>query len=382
MAFRRQALLDVGGFDEQFRIAGDDVDICWRLQERGHTLGFYPAAMVWHHSRGTIGAYLRQQSNYGRAEAMLEAKWPSKYNSAGYPRWEGRVYGRGQREALGRRRTRIQHGVWGTNLFQLLYVQPPGALRSLPLLPEWYLLIGALAVLSLGGTVWKPLWWTLPAMLAAVAVLMGQAVTAALRAPLPWPPPGGMRRWRERATIALLHLLQPLTRLLGRLGHGLHPLRRRSPAGSGFTFARTRYHEEWSEQGQSVEIRLDDLERRLRTLGARVRRGGDCDRWDLEIGGGLFGTVRLLMAIEEHGQGKQMVRVRSRPSLKPMTLQLLGALLVPAGMLLLLDHYLAAAVLSLVGAMLASRAFFDCSAASSALLAEQHASRQPENPPT
>ena len=32
MAFRRAAIEAVGGFDPQFRIAGDDVDVCWRLQ--------------------------------------------------------------------------------------------------------------------------------------------------------------------------------------------------------------------------------------------------------------------------------------------------------------------------------------------------------------
>lgn len=31
-AFRRQALLAVGGWDPFFRIAGDDVDVVWRLQ--------------------------------------------------------------------------------------------------------------------------------------------------------------------------------------------------------------------------------------------------------------------------------------------------------------------------------------------------------------
>ena len=35
----------------QFRRAGDDVDVCWRLQARGWTLGFSAAAMVWHHRR-------------------------------------------------------------------------------------------------------------------------------------------------------------------------------------------------------------------------------------------------------------------------------------------------------------------------------------------
>ena len=32
MAFRRERLQAIGGFDPQFRKAGDDVDVCWRLQ--------------------------------------------------------------------------------------------------------------------------------------------------------------------------------------------------------------------------------------------------------------------------------------------------------------------------------------------------------------
>ena len=42
MAFRRSCLEAVGGFDPKFRIAGDDVDLCWRLRQRGWTLGFHP----------------------------------------------------------------------------------------------------------------------------------------------------------------------------------------------------------------------------------------------------------------------------------------------------------------------------------------------------
>jgi len=44
-----------------------------------------------------------------------------------------------------------------------------------------------------------------------------------------------------------------------------------------------------------------------------VSRGGGFDRWDLQIRSGLFGEVRLLMAIEEHGEGKQLIRFRSWP---------------------------------------------------------------------
>ena len=95
MAFRREALLAVGGFDPQFRVAGDDVDICWQVQEHGWKLGFSPSAVVWHRRRATIRGYLRQQAGYGRAEALLERKWPEKYNGGGHVSWGGRVYASG-----------------------------------------------------------------------------------------------------------------------------------------------------------------------------------------------------------------------------------------------------------------------------------------------
>src|SRR5262249_22209688 len=72
MAFRKSALEAIDGFDPQFRIAGDDVDVCWRLQEKGWTLGYSPGAMVWHHRRNSIRAYWKQQRNYGKAESFLE----------------------------------------------------------------------------------------------------------------------------------------------------------------------------------------------------------------------------------------------------------------------------------------------------------------------
>src|SRR5205823_4327868 len=95
MAFRKDRLEAIGGFDPRFRTAGDDVDVCWRLQARNWTLGFSAAAQVWHHPRRSVRAYWRQQRGYGRAEAMLERKWPEKYNGPGHVTWSGRVYGQG-----------------------------------------------------------------------------------------------------------------------------------------------------------------------------------------------------------------------------------------------------------------------------------------------
>ena len=152
-SFRRDALIDIGGYDEQFRVAGDDVDVCWRLQERGWTIGFSPAAMVWHHRRNSLRAYWRQQIGYGKAEALLEAKWPEKYNPAGHLSWSGRLYGNGLTLPF-LSRHRIYQGTWGSALFQSEHERPPALLATLPLMPEWLLVIAALAVATGLGFFW------------------------------------------------------------------------------------------------------------------------------------------------------------------------------------------------------------------------------------
>ena len=90
---RSEALEEVGGFEPIFRAAGDDVDLCWRLQNHGHAIGFSPAAIVWHFRRNTVKAYLKQQSGYGKAEALLYFKHPYRFNMLGQSRWLGRIYG-------------------------------------------------------------------------------------------------------------------------------------------------------------------------------------------------------------------------------------------------------------------------------------------------
>src|SRR5438445_1677666 len=182
MAFRRATLEAIGGFDPQFRVAGDDVDVCWQIQKKGRTLGFSPAAVVWHHRRNSVVAYWKQQQGYGRAEALLERKWPEKYNPAGHLTWAGRLYGRGLTEALTWRRGRIYHGTWGRAPFQSLYQPAVGLLGGLSLMPEWYLLIVALGGLSGLGTLWTPLFWAMPLLTLAVAAPVVQALTSAARA--------------------------------------------------------------------------------------------------------------------------------------------------------------------------------------------------------
>jgi len=184
MAFRREALEAIGGFDPRFRTAGDDVDVCWRIQQAGGTLGFSPAAVVWHHRRNSVRAYWRQQIGYGRAEALLEQKWPERYNALGHATWAGRIYG-GAAALLSWRRPRIYHGPWGTALFQSLYQPAPGVFASLVAMPEWYLLVAALAGLSALGLAWRPLLAAVPLLALALAAPVAVAVVAARRARLP-----------------------------------------------------------------------------------------------------------------------------------------------------------------------------------------------------
>jgi GT2 family glycosyltransferase len=364
MAFRRAALQRVAGFDPRFRIAGDDVDICWRLQEAGFTIGYHPSALVWHRRRGSVKRFWTQQLNYGRAEALLEQKWPEKYNALGHLTWRGRLYG----GAVARRfaaRWRVYYGVWGTGLFQSIYEPAPGVLRALPAMPEWYLVIAGLLGVSLLGFVWTPLFLALPLLACAAGLSLFNAVNSALAARFHTAPPG--RRIYLHAVTALLHLVQPLARLTGRLRSDLTPWRRRGHVPHVWPQVQTATV--WNERWRAADDWLRLVESALRLRGVRVLRGGDYDRWDFEVQHGALGAARTLLAIEEHGQGKQLVRVRVRPRLSPggtLLTILLGSMSVSA---LATGAWLAALLLGAATGSLIWRMLRDGAAAAGAAFA-------------
>ena len=260
MAFRKSALEAIGGFDRQFRSAGDDVDVCWRLQARGWTLGFCPSAVVWHHRRNSVAAYWRQQKGYGKAEALLEAKWPEKYNSAGHHTFEGRLYGKGFSHILGSK-TRIYHGLWGSAPFQRLYEPSMKTLRALPIMPEWYLVILGLFALSVLALSWKPLLGVVPFTIAVMLTVIQAWKSAALA--FPYTPHGSLvARLRRSTVIAFLHMLQPMARLSGRIKYGLIFWRRRGAPGFAFPWIRTFAF--WTKKWMAPEKRLTWVERWLR----------------------------------------------------------------------------------------------------------------------
>ncbi len=367
MAYRRACLEAIEGFDAQFRIAGDDVDLCWRLHQRGWKLGFHPAAMVWHHRRGTIGGYWRQQLNYGRAEAMLERKWPEKYNAAGHLTWSGRLYSKSLWQMF-RWTQRIYHGSWGTALFQSAYSPAPGRLSSLLMMPEWYLLIGFLAGLGLLGVFYQPLRLCIALLLLAFLPPAAHALSSGASCFFRISPQQRRRRWRFALGTAWLHFLQPAARLLGRLRQGLTPWRRRGEARMILPWAKRA--EIWSEKSwRSGEDRLTRLEQVMKKSGAVVLRGGDYDRWDLEVRGGLFGTARAQLVIEEHGQGKQLVRLRLWPVVSAAAMVAVSIFSSLAIIAALDMSWLAWGLLNVPAIGLLGRAFFESGAALSVMVA-------------
>jgi membrane protein implicated in regulation of membrane protease activity len=312
MAFRREMLEEIGGFDPRFRVAGDDVDICWRVQDAGGTLGFSPAAFVWHHPRDSVATYWRQQCGYGRAEALLEEKWPEKYNSVGHVTWGGRVYG-GARPWFLARQGRIYHGVWGEAPFQAFHPARPSFLGSLAATPEWYLVLLALAGIALVGVAWHPTFLALPLLALAAAPVLVQAALGGWRARFDTSGRSRYKRIGLRLMTMGLHLLQPAARLRGRLRHGLTPWRLRTQRRFIAPNPQTVFL--WSESWANPSERLERLEFVLARMRAVVLRGGPFDDFDLLVKGGASGRVRIHTCTEEHGAGTQLIRVRVLPTL-------------------------------------------------------------------
>ena len=331
MTFRKEALMNIGGFDPVFRCAGDDVDTCWRIQESGRTIGFHPSAVVWHQRRDSLKAYWRQQKGYGKAEALLEAKWPEKYNTLGHLSWAGRIYGNGFTLPMKLKKDRIFHGTWGSALFQSIY-QPNGSfINSIPLMPEWYLLSGLLLLIGCLGFLWAPLLWLFAAFAVSVGIVLMQAFISAKRNSSLQP--HQKKKFKYISLIVLLHMIQPMARLYGRFNNGLTPWRKKG-ARAEFKFIfnkKPQVFSLWSEEWQAAENWLTKIEKNLTGLRCRIKRGGDFDNWDVQVNNGLFAKGRSILAIEEHGSGKQYLRLKCKTSLTTvaylLTILLVGLVL-------------------------------------------------------
>jgi hypothetical protein len=113
---------------------------------------------------------------------------------------------------------------------------------------------------------------------------------------------------------------------------------------------------------------LGALETALRKHRVRVLRGGAFDTWDLEVRSGLFGAARVMLAVEEHGNGRQLLRFRISP--RPALVRLVPVLVLAALTMAALTSGadVAATLLGLIAVLITLYAFEGCAVATAAIL--------------
>ncbi|HRN67482.1 MAG TPA: glycosyltransferase [Promineifilum sp.] len=76
-AYRRETLLECGGFDERFDYL-EDQELSFRLAAKGYKMVFQPEAIVDHLHSATPGAYLRKKQIIGYWKAQVVRRFPKR----------------------------------------------------------------------------------------------------------------------------------------------------------------------------------------------------------------------------------------------------------------------------------------------------------------
>jgi hypothetical protein len=309
MVFRKAVLTAIGGFDARFTAAGDDVDICWRALAAGFTLGFCPAAFVWHFRRNTFKAYYGQQRGYGAAEAMLYLKYPERFNSLGQIMWQGRIPGLA-RTLPGGARKKIVWAKGSRAFFQTIYEREQGLVKFLPQTLEWQLFWSLFAV-----GMWAADWTTLPA-LAMLTLGPIWALYYAWQAPIE----RSHDRLTSRLIVAMLSYTGPLARAFARYRlrlkgawsaiKGVEPSPRQRPTirWSDRAILLTYWTEKWTPR----ENLLDRMFKLFSRAGHPVIVDRGWNDFDLEVRPDAWTRVEIKTADEEHESGKLKNHVLAR----------------------------------------------------------------------
>jgi GT2 family glycosyltransferase len=315
MAFWKILLSEVGGFDPVYTAAGDDVDLCWKALDRSWSIGFHPAAVVWHRRRSGLRTYLRQQWTYGCSEALVEARHPQRFTAAGTARWRGRIYN-SLTPPLGRQR--IYRGPYGTAAYQSVY---RGGGHLLDLVHQIGVPTAAVMLLCAPLALLRP-WLAAPAVVAFafLATLGGIDMSRARSAR-----GAGPRGLRFRAMVAVHHLLQPLARSFARSRHR-SPARRALDEPSDLPRAVQKRRRgvvvvrEDRPRGELAAGLVDALRRR----GIRAIYPSGWEDYDARLLLTPFAYGELQTSA--HPEGFVQVRIRFRPRRRAVGIAIAGAI--------------------------------------------------------
>ena len=74
--YRRDVLLEVGGFEEAIKNpGGEDPDLSMKVKEKGYKLRFNPDNIVYHFHKSDIRSFYKTYFNYGRGSHYICNKW-------------------------------------------------------------------------------------------------------------------------------------------------------------------------------------------------------------------------------------------------------------------------------------------------------------------
>lgn len=306
MAFHRWAFEKIGGFDPEYRKAGDDVDFCWRLQQEGEVIAFSPSAIVWHYRRFTLKAFRKQQEGYGEAESLLRFKHLVFFGPTGTAKWKGQIYGAPRFTWLINHPV-IYHGVFGQGLFQCIYPTPQSELASYLSSIEWVALTVFLFLLSL----------PLPSLRIVAYLMFGGTFLIALSYMIHAKLEPRFDTIRARLLVAFLALSQPLVRGWSRYFTWLKFKRTpesviatrekdfnpsKIPGLSKLVF--------WNETGLGREVLITAVIDALEKEGWSYSTDTGWKEWDIQIYGSFWWGITLRSVTEYHGGPKCLTRVR------------------------------------------------------------------------
>ena len=316
MAFHRWAFESIGGFDPEYRKAGDDVDFCWRLQQAGFVIAFSPTAIVWHHRRFTLRAFLQQQGGYGEAESLLRFKHLIFFGPTGTAKWRGQIYGMPRSTWIVNRPV-IYHGIFGEGFFQSVYPTPQSEVAAYLGSVEWF----ALTIFLFGLGIF------LPPLRIVPYLMLGGTLCVALSYMMRAPIEPKFDTVHARLLVMLLAFAQPLVRGWARYFTWLHFKRtprsvirthERLPNGRRIAGSLSR-RVFWSEQSRDRHYLLGAIFQLLNEEGWRYSTDSGWNEWDIQIYGNFWWSIALQTVTEYHGGGKCLTRVRLRNRLVTTT---------------------------------------------------------------
>ena len=272
-------------------------------------IAFSPTAIVWHHRRFTLRAFLKQQEGYGEAESLLRFKHLIFFGPTGTAKWRGQIYGT-PRFSWFLNRPIIYHGIFGEGFFQSMYPTPQSEVAAYLSSIEWF----ALTIFLFGLGIF------LPALRIVPYLMLGGTFCVALSYMVRARIEPKFDTVHARLLVMVLAFVQPLVRGLVALfylaafqAHTANVIRthehlpERVRAGGSL-----RRRVFWSEEGKDRHHLLGAIFQLLEEEGWRYSTDTGWNDWDIQIYGNFWWSIALQTVTEYHGGAKCLTRVRLR----------------------------------------------------------------------